>query len=166
MPELTALALAAIAAASAPGETDLEADLAALDARLFEAGFNRCELDGLEEIISPDLEFYHDISGLSTTREAFMEALQRNICSAEGTLKPIRRLDAQSVEIHPLRDNGTLYGAIQTGTHRFYLGREPDAPLTSIARFSHVWLVEDGAWQLARVLSFDHCSPQEETCER
>lgn len=61
------------------------------------------------------------------------------------------------MKIYPLRDNGKLYGAIISGEHYFYRVTEgqPDR-LTGKARFTHILLLKDGVWQVARVLSFDH----------
>jgi CubicO group peptidase (beta-lactamase class C family) len=61
------------------------------------------------------------------------------------------------MEVYPLEKNGVLYGAIQSGRHRFY-EKSKDKPerFASIARFSHVWLLEDGTWKFVRGLSFDH----------
>ena len=58
---------------------------------------------------------------------------------------------------HGLKQSGELYGAIQKGVHRFYI-KEPDKDLylTGSARFTHVWLLEESAWVLKTVLSYDH----------
>ncbi len=39
--------------------------------------------------------------------------------------KPIRKVDAESLDVFPLYSDGKLYGAIQTGIHHFYI-REKD----------------------------------------
>ena len=71
--------------------------------------------------------------------------------------KPIRKLVPGSMELFSLKKNGLLYGMIQRGTHEFYI-KEKGKPLykTGIAKFTHLWLLEDNAWKLKRVLSFDH----------
>lgn len=133
----------------------------ALDHVLFESGFNACDLEPVHEIIADDLEFFHDLGGYNTGRESFMAALRNNICAPTGELKPTRRLVEGSQTIYPLHAGGQLYGAIQEGVHTFHLGHGPNAPLTSTARFVHVWLVSPGAddWRLSEVLSFDHRPP-------
>lgn len=140
--------------------TDLERELLRMDSLLFEEGFNRCNLHITEQIVHPDLEFLHDQGGRQD-RQAFFAAVRQNICSGSGP-KPIRQLEPGSLQNFPLYDNGRLYGAVQTGIHHFYL-RRPDQPLyhTSTARFTHTWLLSDeGNWQLYRVLSYDHQSPE------
>ena len=131
----------------------------ALDAALFEPLFNRCDLDRLDELVHPQLEFLHDQGG-PQDRVAFERAVRQNICGGKGP-KPIRRLAPGSLESHPMRRNdGELYALVQTGRHVFFLrhadGRET---ATSQARFVHTWWLEGGRWRLYRVLSFDHQAP-------
>jgi hypothetical protein len=59
--------------------------------------------------------------------------------------------------VFALRDGGVVYGAVLSGEHRFYV-REGDKPerLDGQAIFTHLWLVKDGAWKMARILSYDH----------
>src|SRR5690606_33606843 len=62
-----------------------------------------------------------------------------------------------SLEIYPLKNNGVLYGAIETGIHHFYaIKKDSTEYLTSIAKFNHVWLLENGNWKLSKGLSYDH----------
>lgn len=126
------------------------------DSLLFDAGFNNCDIANLENIVSEDLEFYHDQGGLTTNKEDFLKNVRNNICSSPNK-KPIRKLDLESLQVYPLYQNGTLYGAIQKGQHNFFI-REPEKELyqTSTALFIHVWVLENGEWKLKRVLSYDH----------
>ncbi|MDX5419564.1 MAG: nuclear transport factor 2 family protein, partial [Hymenobacteraceae bacterium] len=129
--------------------------LKANDSLLFERAFNNCEIRQLEKLISEDFEFYHDVSGITTSKEPFIKSIRDGICKLE--YKPRRELVEGSLEVFPLKKNGTLYGAIQTGRHRFF-AIEKDKPeyFTSIARFTHVWMLENGDWKLKRGLSYDH----------
>ncbi|RTE51984.1 nuclear transport factor 2 family protein [Arenibacter aquaticus] len=127
-----------------------------VDSILFVEGFNQCKLKEMEPYIAVDLEFYHDKSGLSTSKEAFFEAIKQNICG-NGVKKPIRKLVAGSMEVFPLYQNDVLYGAIQHGVHEFYIKEaDKDIYITGIAKFSHVFTLQNGVWQLKRVLSYDH----------
>lgn len=153
-------ALAVTSAFTQDNAPDVESKILALDTILFEVGFNDCQLDRLAGIVAKDLEFYHDLSGPMFGREPFIESLRRNICAPTGDDKPIRRLIENSVEVHPLYQDGELYGVIQTGKHAFYLGRSPNAPKTSTARFTHLWLLRDERWLLSRVLSYAHVTSE------
>jgi len=71
--------------------------------------------------------------------------------------KAIRVLDKSSTEIYPLFENGNLYGAIQNGEHSFYaLEATNQKRMTSIAKFTHVWIMENEKWKLKSVLSYNH----------
>ena len=132
-----------------------------LDSILFEDGFNNCKLKEMDHLIAPDLEFYHDQSGISTSKEEFFKAIEQNICGS-GDKKPIRKLVVESMEVYPLYNNGILYGAIQNGVHEFYIKEaHKELYITGIAKFSHVFILQDNNWQLKRVLSYDHRSPEE-----
>jgi hypothetical protein len=125
------------------------------DSLLFEKGFNQCDLSYLETVIHKDLIFYHDQGGIQD-RAKFFDAVKRNICVTNGP-KPIRKVDEHSLEVFPMYDNGKLYGVIQKGEHRFYLreaGKEDR--MTSTAKFTHLYLLENGKWLLKEVLSYDH----------
>ena len=132
-----------------------------LDSTLFVDGFNNCELKKMEHLIATDLEFYHDQAGLSTSKEEFFKAIKENVCG-NANKKPIRKLVAESMEVFPLYNNGVLYGAIQNGVHEFYIKEaNKELYITGIAKFSHVFIMQDNIWQLKRVLSYDHQSPEE-----
>jgi len=125
------------------------------DSIFFERGFNQCDMDYLEIHIAENLKFYHDQSGFQD-RLAFFENTKKYICS-NSTQKPIRKVDTGSLEVFPLYNNGNLYGAIQNGTHHFYLrenGKED--LLTSTAKFTSVWVLKDEIWKISEVLSYDH----------
>ena len=56
-----------------------------------------------------------------------------------------------------MKKNSVIYGAIQTGTHYFYtIEKNKREYLTSVAKFSNLWLLENGNWKLSKVYSFDH----------
>lgn len=118
--------------------------------------FNNCEVQKQTMMNSEDLEFYHDIGGFMRGRQAFADATSKNICG-----KPdwrLRRAEVPgTVQLYPLRSNGTVYGAVITGEHYFYhLNKGQPERLEGRARFTHTLLLKDGQWQVARVLSFDH----------
>ena len=130
------------------------------DSLLFGLGFNQCDTSLLRQLVSDDFEFYHDQSGVNTSKEAFLQGIA-GLC--QMNYKPTRELKTGSLEVHLLYNQGQLYGAIQNGHHLFY-GEEADKPkyLTSTADFTHLWLLEEGSWKLKRVLSFNHQVPEGE----
>lgn len=116
--------------------------IAALDAR-WEDAYNHCKMDVMEELISEDLEFYHDQGGLLTSKQKLNEALKANICG-----KVTRELKKGSIEVYEIRG----YGAVEMGMHGFHNLKEPAAE-THFAKFVHIWKREKGKWQITRVIS-------------
>lgn len=128
-----------------------------LDNQLFEEGFNQCQLARFEALIPADVAFYHDKGGAQDRKE-FLDGFRKNICAnPEG--KPLRTLVPGSTRIFPMSDNGVLYGAVQTGEHTFHMkGKSPAAEGYTTAKFTHLWLLKNGRWQLQNALSYDHQS--------
>jgi hypothetical protein len=155
---LGALILAGFSWLSAVSAGSLEQQVLMLDERLFEQGFNHCQLSVLDDIVHTDLVFLHDQSGVSKGKEDFLKSLRENIC--QNTDAPKRERIPGTMRVFPLYNQGELYGAIQQGEHRFYIRDDKQGwRASSDARFTHVWLVHDGHWQLSQVLSFEHRSP-------
>ena len=138
--------------------SDIFLTLKKQDSIFFERSFNLCDLEYLNKATHKDLIFYHDQSGIQN-REAFLENTKKYICS-DFSKKPIRKVVEESLEVFPMYNNGILYGAIQTGIHDFYIRETNKADLhTSRAKFTHLYLLENGKWLLKEVLSFDHNEP-------
>lgn len=136
-------------------DAELLATMKRLDAIVFEAGYNNCEIDRLASVVAEDLEFYHDQAGAMYGKDAFLDSMKNGICRLD--YKARRELVDGSMQVFPLYDNGELYGAIQSGTHRFHAKYPGKAEVpTGIAKFSSLWLLEGDDWKLSRVLSFDH----------
>ena len=135
----------------------LHQELSDLDSLIFERGFNNCDTMGIPALIPENFEFYHDQSGITDDRESFLQTF-KTLCSMQ--YKPLRKLVKGSMKVYPLYDNGKLYGAIQEGVHEFYaIEGEKQPYLTSTARFTHLWILNADNWQLKRVLSYDHRTP-------
>jgi len=116
----------------------------ALDAKLFDA-YNHCNLETLGSMVSDDLEFYHDQTGLMVGKAAFLAAIKQNICG-----KVQRSLLEDTLEVHELKG----YGAVEIGIHRFHHPNEPDN--VGDARFVTIWHDDNGVWTVTRVISYDH----------
>ncbi len=129
------------------------------DSLLFNVGFNNCEIKQFENLVSDNFEFYHDEAGASLSKQVFIESIKNGVCKL--SYKPRRELIESTLEVYSLEKNGVLYGAIQTGEHKFY-AIEKDKPeyLTGTAKFTHVWLLENGKWKLSRAFSYNHQGPR------
>lgn len=147
-----------IAIAQPDKRSTLFLELKQQDSLFFERSFNQCDIAYLESRMAQDLKFYHDQSGFQD-RTKFFENIKQYIC-APSSKKPIRKVDVNSLEVYPLYNNGKLYGAIQMGIHHFYIREQGKEDIhTSTAKFTHVWLMEEGIWKLSEVLSYDHREP-------
>ncbi|MGA7109085.1 MAG: nuclear transport factor 2 family protein [Terracidiphilus sp.] len=115
-----------------------------LDAKLFDA-YNNCDLVVLGSMVSDDLEFYHDQTGLSVGKAPFLAAIKQNICG-----KVQRSLIENTLEVYPLKG----YGAVELGIHRFH---HPDDPGNiGDAKFVTIWHNDNGIWKVTRVISYEH----------
>jgi hypothetical protein len=132
-----------------PPEDDLHAQIAAMDTALFAASRN-CDEPTMNSIFREDLEFYHDVTGLTEPRERVMVDIMR-FCDDDGV--GLRRaLVEGSLEVHPLPG----FGAIQIADHVFFELIDGEEKPVGSARLVHIWQKADGEWKLARVLSYDH----------
>lgn len=136
-------------------DSDLFLALKKMDQMVFDQGFNHCDLKILDAVTATDLEFFHDQGGIQN-KEAFLKATRNNICG-DATIRITRELVNQSLEVFPLYENNTLYGAVQKGEHLFYRKEgQNQTELTGYAKFTSLWILEEDEWQLKRVLSYDH----------
>lgn len=134
------------AKAEAPADKELFKTIEALDKAVFDA-VNSCDLDTVGRYFAEDLEFYHDLGGLSRGRQSLVDATKNNLCG-----KVRRELVTGSLEVYEMKG----YGAVEIGVHRFHHpGREKEDGVGE-AKFVHLWQNKDGAWQITRVISFDH----------
>ena len=161
MPLISGL-IAALAVAQSPAPAAAIPDEAALapiigerDAVLFATMFDRCDPATLADLVSDDLEFYHDRGGLTATRTAFVANYAKG-CEAKkapDAWRSRRELVPGSMRVYAIPG----VGAVEEGSHLFY-ERQGDGPETLVgrARFSMLWRLEDGQWRLARAFSIDH----------
>lgn len=137
-------------------EEKLFNDFKVLDSLLFDRGFNHCETQYFDKLISNDFEFYHDKSGITNSKTDFLNGIKNGICNPSNSTKSRRELIEESLKVFPLYQNNKLYGVLQNGKHKFYETQNGIESPGSIAEFSHLWILEGNSWQLKRVLSFDH----------
>ncbi len=147
---MMALPLLTAFAASGAGENE-DGQVRAADARFWQA-YNACDMRKMGEMLTPDVEFYHDKTGLTVSRDALLESLRKGPC-ADPRMHLRREAVDASLEFHPLKGGY----AILSGKHRFYV-QEAGKPehLDGEAKFTGVWKFADGQWRMHRVLSYDH----------
>jgi hypothetical protein len=121
----------------------------ALDTALFDS-FNKCsnpaEFRRHAAFFAKEIEFYHDLGGVTVGVDDFLANTRKNVCG-----KFRRELDLQSFRVFPIPG----YGAMAIGTHRFC--HTPDT-CEGVAEFTTLWREKDGVWQIARALSYAHRS--------
>ena len=133
----------------------LEATIRHEDAMFWDA-YNRCDVEKMSQFFWPDIEFYHDKGGLTVGLGPFSETLKTGLCG-----KPNYRLRREAipdtVKLYPLQKNGVTYGAVLSGEHYFYISDSGKPEYRDgVAKFFHVWLLKEGTWKMARVVSYDH----------
>jgi hypothetical protein len=147
---LLALSLFALPSARTHAQTPAAPDqlfktIQSLDTKLFDA-YNHCDLTTLGSLVSEDLEFYHDKTGLAVGRQVFVDAIKNNICG-----KVTRELVPGTLEVYPIAG----YGAVEIGVHTFHHPGDPGN--IGEAKFVTLWQQQkDGSWMVTRAISFDH----------
>ena len=84
MPLIAALFVAPTLAQTPAAPTDdaaLAPIIAEQDAALFSVMFDRCDPEALADLVTDDLEFYHDRGGLTATRARFIDDYRQG-CAA------------------------------------------------------------------------------------
>jgi hypothetical protein len=131
-----------------PMSRELYDSVAYLDSIFFNA-FNTKNLDKLEVFLSDNLEFYHDLGGVTNYTQN-IDAFKRTF---ESERKVRRELVRGTLEVYPIKD----YGAVETGVHRFYATEKgQQEKLSSEAKFVQVWQKKNGVWKIARIISYGH----------
>lgn len=120
-----------------------------LDSAFYRA-YNNRDLKTLMSYLSENLEFYHDLTGLTDYRTNFK--IFRNKF-ADTSLIMKRVLVPETAEVFPIKN----FGAVETGTHRFYVVDNAKGDrLAAEPRFVHIWKKTGSRWKIVRVISYDH----------
>ncbi|WP_298223958.1 class A beta-lactamase-related serine hydrolase [Flavobacterium sp.] len=136
--------------------TELYKTILSKDSLLFNVGFNTCDIKQFENLLSDKFEFFHDKDSISN-KTTFIYNLKNGLCISPTTYQSRRELLNGSTEIYPLCKGKELYGAIQVGIHKFYETISGKAErFASSAKFTHVWILENGQWKLTKSFSYDH----------
>ncbi len=123
---------------------------------LFWQDYNSCNTSRLDQFFTDDVEFYHDKNGATSGFHSFVEGIKSGLCQS-GSNWLRREAVAASVKVFLLKKDGQPYGAILSSDHVFYVKQEGKGErLDGRAKFTHLWLLNNGNWRMARVLSYDH----------
>ena len=135
--------------------TDLSATILHEDSQFWEA-YNRCDVDKMSQFLWPDVEFYHDKGGPTIGLGPLTETLKKNLCG-NPNFRLRREALSATIKVFPLQKNGVIYGAVLSGEHYFYINDNGKPEFRDgWAKFFHLWLLKDGTWKMARVVSYDH----------
>lgn len=131
-------------------QADLEAVITSLDGE-FWAAYNTCDVDKMATFFTEDIEFYHDVGGLSVGLERLTNDIRQGLCGSNPVRLRRAAVDG-TIEIYHIAD----IGAIIRGTHQFYVVTSEGEYLDGEAEFTHMWRFNNGEWKMSRVYSFDH----------
>lgn len=53
------------------------------DSLLFTVGFNTCDIDQFENLVSNNFEFYHDKAGITNSKAAFISGIKNGLCKLD-----------------------------------------------------------------------------------
>jgi hypothetical protein len=132
---------------SAPTHDPLYMKMLELDTAMFDA-FNNCsdpaQLARNAAFFDKDVEFYHDLGGVSRGVADMIESTRKNVCG-----KFHRKRELATFRVWPVPG----FGAITMGTHRFC---HSATTCEGVGEFTMVWREKDGVWQITRALSYAH----------
>ena len=121
----------------------LNKQIMVMDSLLFDVAFNQCDLSLYKKIISENIEFYDDRSGLNSS-------IEKEIASFQDKCAKPYRITRKLVDtaIYVLGD----FGAVQHGTHIFLV----DDKVVEKAKFTTIWEFTANRWVVKRAISYDH----------
>lgn len=124
-------------------------EVAKADSLVF-AAFNTCDTISYRKFFKDDLEFYHDLGGLTVGIENEMKSI-REMCARGNHIR--RELLKETLEVYPLKN----YGAVEIAVHRIYhTNKGQTEKLSGEYKFIHVWQLINGQWKIARIISYGH----------
>lgn len=135
-------------------DAELSATILHLDS-LFWNTYNTCDTASMRKYFTEDLQFYHDKGGPTFGYQTMVNGFHRNLCN--GSFKIRREAVPGTVVVYPMRNNDTLYGALISGEHYFFTTEKGKTEKrVGLAKFSQLWLKQQGVWKMSLVLSYDH----------
>jgi hypothetical protein len=125
-----------------PESQELYNTIVHMDSVYFNA-YNTCDMDKQAAIYADTIEFYHDGSGLETSKKKLLAAIKENICG-----KVTRVLVKGSIEVYRIPD----FGAVEIGLHRF-INHAENNNVSRPDKFIIIWQQSNDKWQITRVIS-------------
>ena len=113
-----------------------------LDSAFFNA-YNTCDIARQEAFYSDTIEFFHDKTGLETSKKKILADTRKYVCG-----KVTRELVKGSIEVSPLPG----YGAVELGTHIFHNNQEKD-DVPHPSKFVIIWRSSNDKWTITKVIS-------------
>lgn len=130
----------------AKSHLDLYNEIYLHDSLLF-AAFNSRDITTFKNYFNEDLEFYHDIGGLTNYQHTVNFLIE--ISKKNNQLK--RELVPGSLQVYPIPG----YGAMEIGSHRF-CHIENGKEECGTFEFVQIWQKKEGKWKITRVISYGH----------
>ena len=121
---------------------ELHKKIVQLDSAFFNA-YNTCDIAKQEAFYSDTIEFFHDKTGLETSKKKILADTRKYVCG-----KVTRALVKGSIEVSPLPG----YGAVELGTHMFHNNQEKD-DVPHPSKFVIIWRNNNDKWTITKVIS-------------
>lgn len=128
---------------SATSADDLHKEIMEMDSMLFDEAFNKCDLKLYKKLVSPELEFYDDRSGLNTDFAKEIASFKDRCGKPHDVTRKL-----VSAETYVLGE----YGAVEIGVHDFYVNEDK----VETAQFIIIWERTADSWIMKRTVSFEH----------
>lgn len=121
---------------------------------LYFSAQNECDLEKYASFLSEDFEFFHDVAGVTPSKENEMSDMAIFCGEEQRRRQPLRRqLTEGTLKVYPM-DN---YGALQFCDHVFYLQiNDGTEKVVGSGKMTALWKKENDDWKLTRIISYDH----------
>lgn len=123
-------------------DTKIYNEIVKMDSIFFNA-YNTCDIKKQAKIYNEKLEFFHDKTGVSTSKLEILKATEKNICG-----KVTRKLISNSIEVYPISN----YGAVEIGYHQF-INKQENNKTSNPSKFIIIWKKDNSQWTITKVIS-------------
>jgi hypothetical protein len=149
---------AVVPATAADKNLDWETQVRKVD-EAFWNDFNFSPSATLTAYYASDVEFYHDLGGTLMGQDALAKV---NAGMDTTRNRGRRMLVPGTLRVLPMRRDGEIYGALVMGEHDFFSTEAGKIVKRTVrSSFTHLMLLKDGTWKIARIYSYDHRMPAE-----